>query len=169
MTDPNWHIAQFNIANARYPLTDSRMDGFTSNLEQINSLAEASPGFVWRLQSDSGNATDILIGDDPNLIPNMSVWDSVENLFDFAYRSAHRLIVAERRNWFQRPNGAYQVLWWIPAGSEPTVDQGLEKLALLDQKGPSQQAFTFNTKYQPPVFDSAPENMQPERYCSGWK
>ena len=107
-----WHIAQINVATALYPAEDPRMSDFYSRLDDVNALADGSPGFVWRLQSESGNATDIQVGEDPLLIVNMSVWQSVEALFDFAYKSAHRHVVADRRQWFSRPDGAYQALWW---------------------------------------------------------
>ena len=150
----DWQIAQFNIAKALYPDDDSRMSGFFSQLDDINALAESSAGFVWRLQSDSGNATDIQVGDDPLLIVNMSVWESVEALFDFAYKSAHKNVFANRRQWFSRPEVAYQVLWWVPAEHQPTLDEGLGKLELLQKSGPGPQAFTFKTKFPPPGNDT---------------
>ena len=163
----DWQIAQMNIAKAMYPHDDDRMSGFFSQLDEVNALAESSTGFVWRLQSESGNATDILVRDDPLLIVNMSVWQSVEALFDFAYKSAHKNVLADRRQWFSRPEGRYQVLWWVPAGHEPTLEEGLAKLELLQASGPGPQAFTFKTKYPPPGEAGAPENLNPS--CSGWE
>lgn len=164
-----WHVAQFNIATALYPQDDPRMSQFYAQLDEVNALAEDSVGFVWRLQSDTGNATDIQVGDDPMLIVNMSVWESVEALFDFAYKSAHRKVLADRRQWFSRPERAYQVLWWLPIGHEPTAEEGMERLALLRTTGPSSEAFTFKKKFPPPGEPGAPVNLNPEPYCSGWK
>lgn len=167
MTD-NWQVAQMNIATALHPHDDPRMLRFFSQLDEINALAESSAGFVWRLQSDSGNATDIQVGDDPLLIVNMSVWETVEALFEFAYKSAHREVIADRRQWFKRPAGAYQVLWWVAAGHQPTVEEGLAALELLETAGPSPQAFTFKKKFPHPGSSGAPQNLNPEPYCSGW-
>jgi len=111
-----WQVAQLNVANAMYPIDDDRMSRFVMQLDDINALADSSPGFVWRLQGDSGNATDIQVDGDPMLLVNMSVWESVADLFNFAYKSAHRKVVADRRQWFKRPDGDYQVLWWAILG-----------------------------------------------------
>src|ERR1700730_14593438 len=98
-----WHIAQMNVATAFYPLDDPRISEFMGLLDEVNALAEQSPGFVWRLKSDQGNATDIKASDDPKFIVNMSLWQSPEALFDFVYRSSHRLVMAKRRQWFAPP------------------------------------------------------------------
>jgi len=133
-----------------------------NQLDTVNAMADASPGFVWRLQSAQGNATDILVSDDPYFLVNMSVWQDVESLFDFVYRSSHRLVMAKRRDWFVAPEGAYQVLWWIPAGSIPTPQEGLARLRHLEHNGPSPQAFTFRQKYPPPAIAEPPgDNIGP--------
>lgn len=147
----NWHIAQLNIATSLYPRDDQRMSGFFAQLDEVNALADSSPGFVWRLETEAGNATDIVVGDDPLLIVNMSVWQSIDALFDFAYRSAHRKVIADRKQWFSRPDGAYQVLWWVPDGHQPSVDEGMARLDLLQKSGLSPDAFTFKSKFPPPV------------------
>ncbi|MDX1562246.1 MAG: DUF3291 domain-containing protein [Gammaproteobacteria bacterium] len=148
-----WQLAQLNIAKAKYPLDDPRMHGFVSQIDAVNALAERSPGFVWRLKTDTGNAADIEVGDDPLLVVNMSVWSSVEALSDFAYKSAHRLVVANRKTWFEKPDQAYQVLWWVPAGHRPTTDQGFERLEALRKSGPSPAAFTFAARFPAPGAD----------------
>jgi Domain of unknown function (DUF3291) len=163
-----WQIAQVNVATALYPLDDAGMAEFIGLLDQVNALAEASPGFVWRLKSDQGNATDLKLSDDAKFIVNMSVWQSVEALFDFAYRSAHREVMAKRRQWFVPPSGAYQALWWVRAGEFPTGEQGLERLRHLDRHGPTDFAFTFKRKFPPPGSSAPPEDMRPEPYCIGW-
>lgn len=165
----HWHIAQMNVATALYAQDDRRIARFYAQLDEINALADISPGFVWRLQSDSGNATDIQVSDNPLFLINMSVWETVEALFDFAYKSAHRLVVADRREWFERPDGAYQVLWWVPAGHHPSVEEGLERLRMLRESGPTPQAFSFNRKFPPPGERGAPKDLKPEPYCSGWE
>lgn len=165
----NWHVAQINIATALYPHDDHRMNRFFEQLDDVNSLADGSPGFIWRLQSETGNATDIRVDDNPLLIVNMSVWQSVEALFDFAYKSAHRNVMTDRRRWFERPEGAYQALWWVPAGHRPSVEEGMARLALLQASRPGPLAFTFKKKFPPPGTTGAPEDLNPEPYCSGWE
>ncbi len=167
--NPHWHIAQINVGTALYPTDDQRMSGFTNRLDEINALAEQSTGFVWRLQDESGNATDIDTGGPPLFIVNMSVWDRVETLFEFVYKTAHRPVMTDRRQWFARPDGAYQVLWWIPAGHIPTVEEGLQRLELLKSAGPSPRAFSFKAKYPCPDLEGGPNDMQPAPYCSGWE
>lgn len=164
-----WHIAQINVGHVLHPVEDPRMAGFTGRLDEINAQADAAPGFVWRLQSDSGNATDILVSDDPAFIVNMSVWQSVDALFQFVYRTAHQGVMAGRRQWFARPQGAYQVLWWVPAGHLPTPQEGLDRLALLEREGPSPFAFTFKKSFPPPGAAGAPSDLAPDPYCVGWQ
>ena len=166
MTD--WHIAQLNVATARFALDDPRIADFMAQLDDINGLAEDSPGFVWRLQSDSGNATDIQVGDDPKLVINMSVWQSAETLFDFAYKSAHRGVMTRRREWFVPPSAAYQVLWWVEAGTQPTAQEGMDRLAHLNRHGPSAHAFNFKNRFPPPGQAGGPSDLAPEPYCVGW-
>ncbi len=165
----DWHVAQLNIATALYPMDDQRMSRFVEQLDAINALADNSPGFIWRLQSESGNATDIVVDDDPMLIVNMSVWRDVDALFEFAYKTAHRQVIADRRQWFKRPDGAYQVLWWVRAGHEPSVDEGMAKLRLLRTSDPGAQAFTFKVKFPPPGQPGEPQDLKPEPFCSGWE
>ncbi len=164
----DWQIAQMNVATALYALEDPRIAEFIERLDEVNALADSSPGFVWRLQTGSGNATDIQATDDPRLIINMSVWESVEALFDFAYKSAHRLVLRQRREWFAPPKGAYQVLWWVPAGTQPSVQDGLDRLRFLDEQGSTASAFTFKAKFPPPGLAGEPEDLKPEPYCVGW-
>jgi heme-degrading monooxygenase HmoA len=162
------HIAQMNVGTARYPLDDPRIAEFMGRLDEVNALADAAPGFVWRLKSADGNATSIKVSDDPLFIVNMSVWESVEALFDFVYRTSHRNVMAKRRDWFERPDGAYMVLWWVPAGTTPTPLEGLERLRWLDQHGPSAHAFDFRHKFPPPGGAGSAEDMEPQPYCVGW-
>ena len=164
-----WHIAQMNVGRTVDDVDSDTLSEFVANLDRINALAEGHPGFVWRLKSGSGNATDIAIADDPRFIPNMSVWESVEALFDYVYKSDHRAIMVRRREWFERPTHAFQVLWWVPAGHAPTVQEGLAKLAVLDRLGPTPSAFTFKSRFPAPDLpDAAPDDMEPDPYCVGW-
>jgi hypothetical protein len=165
---PSWHIAQFNVGRAVAPLESAELADFVANLDRINALAQEAPGFVWRLQSDDGNATDIKVTDDPQFIINMSVWSSIDALFDFVYRTAHSAIMARRREWFERPAEAYQVLWWVPAGHTPTPEEALERLELLRREGPSAQAFHFKSRFPPPGEAGGPSVGGPEPTCVGW-
>lgn len=167
-TFDNWHLAQLNIARALHPADDPRMREFYARLDEINALADTSPGFVWRLAGESGNATAIEVDGDPSLIVNMSVWQSVEALFDFAYRSAHKKVMSKRRQWFSRPQGQYQVLWWIPAGHRPTLSEGMARLDELNTRGTGPRAFSFKSKFAPPGCAGEPEDLKPEPYCSNW-
>ena len=142
-----FHLAQINVARALAPLDDPKLAGFVARLDAINALADSSPGFVWRLQSDSGNATDIQVSEDPQFIVNMSVWQDLDALFAYVYRSDHLQVMAQRRQWFEKPAGAFMALWWLPAGTLPDVGEGLERIARLDRLGPTAAAFTFKQPF----------------------
>ncbi|MHB8813098.1 MAG: DUF3291 domain-containing protein [Steroidobacteraceae bacterium] len=145
-----WHIAQLNVGRAVALPGSPELADFMAALDRINALAESSAGFVWRLQSASGNATDILVSDDPRSLVNMSVWSSVEALFGFVYRSGHTQVMQRRREWFEKPVEAHQVLWWVPAGHIPSIEEALERLAHLRREGPTERAFTFSRRYPAP-------------------
>jgi Domain of unknown function (DUF3291) len=168
MTLTSWHIAQMNVGRTVAPVDSPAIADFMAALDRINALAEASPGFVWRLQSDSGNATDIKTSDDPQFIVNMSVWASVEALFEFVYRSAHTPVMGRRREWFEKPTEDYQVLWWVPAGHRPTTQEGLARLDHLRRHGPTAHAFSFKQRFPTPGVSGSPDDMKPEPYCVGW-
>ena len=163
-----WHIAQMNVGRTVDAMDSPAMAGFANRLSEINALADAAPGFVWRLQSEAGNATDIKPTGDPLFIVNMSVWADVESLFAYVYRTVHRDVMVSRRAWFERPAGAYQVLWWVAAGAVPTVAQGLARLAVLQAEGPGPAAFTFKDVFPKPVA-GASRDMEPEPFCVGWR
>lgn len=145
---PVRHLAQINVARAIYALDDPGMDDFMAALDTFNALAEAQPGFVWRLQSDSGNATDIRSDGDERLIINMSVWRDIDALFDYAYNSDHITIMRRRREWFEKHDAPALALWWVEVGHTPALEEGLERLEHLRANGPSQQAFTFRDRFQ---------------------
>ena len=162
-----WHLAQVNVARLVAAMPDPRVVPFFEALDRINALADASPGFVWRLQDETGNATAISYSPDPLLAINMSVWIDAESLFDYVYRSAHTPEMARRREYFARYDGAYQALWWIPAGSIPSVNDALSRLWLLDRFGPSAQAFTFKARFPRPDEGFPPVDMNPDPWCAG--
>jgi len=163
-----WHLAQINVARLVAPEGDARVQGFFDALERVNALADASPGFVWRLQDGEGaGATAIQATVDPQLIVNLSVWTDADALFAFVYRSGHTPVMAQRRGWFERPAGAYQALWWIPAGDLPTVNDGLSRLWHLDRFGPTPLAFTFKARFPAPGELGAPTDMEPDPWCVG--
>ena len=159
-----WHLAQLNIARPRAPVDSPLLAEFVAQLAEINALAESSPGFVWRLVGDNDNATGIQVAD-PTIIVNMSVWQTPEHLFDYVYKTAHTKVMARRREWFERM-ATYMVLFWIPAGTIPTVDEALAKLAVLEANGPSPEAFTFKQRYPAPGTTGDPTDMRPEPFCT---
>ncbi len=144
-----WQIAQVNIARMKAPLDSPVMEGFVARLDEINRLADGSPGFVWRLQTDQGNATYLRPYDDDRILFNLSVWESVEALKTYVYRTAHAELLKGRRSWFEQFDGAYLALWWVPAGHIPGVDEAKKRLAHLEEHGSSQFAFTFKTVVPP--------------------
>ena len=144
-----WHVAEINIARALAPLTDPRMADFVAQLETVNGMADASPGFVWRLKADDGGASSyVRVSDDECLIVNMSVWTSVNLLQDFVYRThAHAAVYRDRLRWFEPLDEPPLALWWIPAGHIPSLDEGRRRLALLAREGPTPAAFTFKRQF----------------------
>lgn len=144
-----FHIAQVNIARMKAPLDSPVMAGFVARLAEINALADGSPGFVWRLQTDEGDATYLRPYDDERILFNLSVWESVDALKTYVYKTAHAELLRDRRSWFEHFAAAYVALWWVPAGHIPGVDEAKKRLAHLDEHGPSQFAFTFKTVHAP--------------------
>jgi len=143
-------LAQCNIGRLLAPLDSPPLAGFVAALEPVNRLADQAPGFVWRLQTEDGDATAIRAFDDDMMIVNMSVWDSVGALAEFTYRSAHRDVMRGRRNYFERPTDQYMVLWWIPTGTVPTVAEAQARLERLRREGPTPHAFTFRSPFPAP-------------------
>lgn len=149
MNTEHFHLAQLNIAHTRFAVDDPGMADFMAGLDRINALADATPGFVWRLQSASGNATDIQAYDDPRLLVNMSVWESVDALRAYVYRSGHVDFLRRRKEWFETGETPFQVLWWVAAGHIPTVNEAKARLEHLTTHGPTAYAFTFRTPFEP--------------------
>jgi len=145
-----WQVAQLNIGRMKAPPEDPLIADFMAALDPINALADAAPGFVWRLQTEDGNATAIRPYEDELLLVNMSTWASVEALADFVYRSAHRDVMVRRREWFEKMDELFTVLWWVPAGHVPSVDEAKDRLERLRTEGPTPEAFTFRHPFPPP-------------------
>ncbi len=142
------HIAQFNIARLKAPLDDPLLAGFVARLDEINALGDQSPGFVWRLQTPEGNATYLRPYDDDRILVNMSVWETIEHLQQFVYRTAHAELLRQRQSWFEKVASAYLTLWWVPAGHQPDVEEGKLRLAHLAAHGPTLFAFTFQKRFR---------------------
>lgn len=147
-----WHLAQFNIARMRYALDSPEMAEFAAGLDPINALGERSPGFVWRHTDETGSSTSTRIFDDTELLINFTVWESVDALWDYAYRSGHVEFLRRRREWFGPVEGyPSTVLWWIPAGAIPALDEATKRLEHLRDHGPTAEAFTFRERFGPPA------------------
>jgi hypothetical protein len=145
---PQYQLAQLNVATFLTNRDAPEVADFMNALDEINALADASDGFVWRLQDESGDATSFNpMGD--NTIVNMSVWRDVESLFDFTYRSAHTVVLGRRKEWFKMPKESHFVLWWVPVGHTPDIYEAIDRLHLLQDSGPSPLAFTFKSAYDP--------------------
>lgn len=149
MSAASYHIAQLNIGRVRAPVDDPLMADFTNNLVAINTLGHDTPGFVWQLLTDEGDSTAFRIfPDEDNLLINMTVWETIEALFDFTYKSQHVAFLRRRREWFEPMRDLPSlVLWWVPAEHHPTLEEATEKLLYLHQHGPTPLAFTFRQRY----------------------
>lgn len=144
-----YELAQLNIGKMKGPLDSPLLADFVANLDRINTVAEASAGFVWRLQTSEGDATSLRpLGDDT--LVNMSVWKDVASLRNYVYRSAHVEVMRRRKEWFEHVSEAFVVLWWVPGGHRPSIQEAIAKLELLRSAGPSEDAFTFREAYLPP-------------------
>jgi hypothetical protein len=161
-----YHLAQTNIGRFRAPLDDPIMEGFRTQLDPINALADASPGFVWRLQTEDGNATAIRPYAGDNLMAiNMSVWASLESLQQFVYKSSHVGTLRGRKQWFEEIEGPILVLWWVPEGHIPSVEEAQARLAHLKAHGPTPHAFTFRTPFPPPAGDVTETQALDDAFC----
>ena len=144
-----WHLAQLNVARLLAPMDSPQLAEFVAALDAVNAVADAAPGFVWRLQEESGNATGLRPwGDD--VIVNLSVWESAEALQAYVFRTSHADVLRRRREWFEPYGSAHLVLWWVPRGHVPELDEARERLELVNQVGPSPEAFTLRQPYDPP-------------------
>ena len=149
------HLAQVNVAKLLEPIDSELLRDFVDALEPVNALADGSPGFVWRLQTEDGDATSIRVFDDDMIILNMSVWTSLDDLKTFVYRGDHAQVMRNRKKWFHQMRETYLALWWIPEGHIPTEEEGAHRLEHLRANGPSPTAFTFKNYFPPNPFLSS--------------
>jgi hypothetical protein len=149
MVERKHHLAEINVARMRAPLTDPMMAGFVAQLEAVNASADAAPGFVWRLQTSDGDATALRVFAEDDILVNLSVWETLEDLFAFTYKGGHVGAYRARGDWFHRPTEAVLALWWIAAGELPTVEDAKARLDHLRAHGPSPHAFTFKSRFPP--------------------
>lgn len=150
---PKFHLAQLNIGRMLGPTDSPVMAEFMNALDRINALAEASPGFVWRLKDETGNATSIRVYADERLAVNLSVWESVEALREYAYKSEHVAFVRRRHEWFETLTTPYMVMWWIPAGTQPTPQEAKARLEHLTEHGETPHAFSFKKLFEPEMIN----------------
>ena len=145
-----FHLAQCNIVKLKAPLDSPIVAGFVAALEPINALADSAPGFVWRLKTDDGDATSIRVFADDQILLNMSVWESMEALSNYLYRSGHKDVLRQRRQWADRFEGVQAAMWWIRAGTVPEPSEAVARMDHLSRVGPSAYAFTFRTTFAAP-------------------
>jgi uncharacterized protein DUF3291 len=164
-------LAQVNIGRLRAPLDSPQLAGFMAALDPVNAVADAAPGFVWRLQTEDGNATAVRAFEwdqagSAGVIMNMSVWESVEALAAFVYSERHRQVLRRRREWFERMEEAYLALWWVPRGYVPTTDEAEDRIRHLRAHGPTPHAFTLRVHFPPPgAGERAPRPGREEWMC----
>jgi len=151
----DYHLAQLNIARLSEPIDSPRLADFVAALDRINALADEAPGFVWRLQSEDGDATAMRpFGDD--YLVNISVWEDIGSLHAYVYRSAHVDIMRRKKEWFEKMRESHLVLWWVPKGHLPTEAEAGARLETLRAEGPCAEAFTFARPFPPPGAEDAP-------------
>jgi hypothetical protein len=164
-----WHLAQVNVARLIAPLDDERLGDFVDALDPVNAAADVAPGFVWRLQTEDGNATAIRaftwdLGDGVGVIVNLSVWTGLEHLAAYVFGDAHVAVLRRRREWFQLMEEAHLACWWIPAGERPTTAEAEDRVRHLREHGPTPHAFTLRASYPPP----GPAETGPIRGADDW-
>lgn len=156
----SYHLAQLNVGILRAPLDDPQTAGFVALLEPINALADTSPGFVWRLRDEETDDATSFRPFAPDVLVNLSVWESFEALRDFTYRTAHLDALRRRKEWFTTLSGSHLALWWVPAGHIPTVEEAGQRLEHIRAHGPTPHAFTFRARFDPPT-EAAPDAPVP--------
>jgi Domain of unknown function (DUF3291) len=164
-------LAQVNIGRLVAPLDSPRLADFAAGLDPVNAVADGAPGFVWRLQTEDGNATALRAfeadaeGSDGGILINMSVWESVEALAAFVYGDEHLAVLRRRREWFERLKEAYAALWWVPRGHIPTITEAEERVKSLREHGPTPQAFTLRVHFPPPDSSETRARVSPEDWA----
>ena len=142
------HLAQLNIGITREPLDAPPLRGFVEALDPVNAAADAAPEFVWRLQTEDGDATALRPYADTRILINLSVWTDLAALRAYVYRSPHATVMRRRRDWFERFDRVYVALWWVPKGHRPTVTEAVARLAHLERHGPTEHSFTFAEPFE---------------------
>jgi hypothetical protein len=161
-------LAQVNIGRLVAPLDSPQLAEFAAALDPVNAVADGAPGFVWRLQTEDGNATALRAfeqdadGADGGILINMSVWESVEALAGYVYGTAHIAVLRRRREWFERMTDAYTALWWIPRGRIPTIHEAEDRVRHLRAHGPTPHAFTLREHFPPPDGESVEMLVSPD-------
>ena len=161
-------LAQVNVGRLLAPLDSPRLADFAAALAPVNAVADSAPGFVWRLQTEDGNATAIRVfeqdaeGADGGILINMSVWESVEALAAYVYGLAHIAVLRRRREWFEHMRDAYTALWWIPRGHIPTTLEAEDRIKRLRAHGPTPYAFTLREHFPPPDSGDTELRRSPE-------
>ena len=145
----NFQLAQINVAHAIDDLDSATLAGFVNRLDEINALADSAPGFVWRLISDENDSSYIPAYKNPRIIVNLSVWENLESLKMFVYRSAHVELIQQKKDWFKPVTTAHMALWWVPKDTQPSESDGAHRLSHLTKHGTSPEAFTFSKPYPP--------------------
>jgi hypothetical protein len=146
-----FQLAEINVARMKgVTINDPMMKEFVDNLDRVNDLAENSEGFVWRLKDESNNATNLNPYNDEQMIINISVWESIETLEHYVYKTFHTDFLKRRREWFQTYGKVYMAMWWIPQGQFPTVEEAVDKLDYLEKNGVSPFAFNFRNRFPQP-------------------
>ena len=153
----DFHLAQVNIGRLLGPLDGPLLAGFVARLDEINALADGSPGFVWRFQTAGGNATALRPYDDDRILFNMSVWTTLDDLRQYVYRSAHAQLISQRKDWFEKFERPYLALWWVPARHIPNVEEAKMRLAHLEANGETAEAFTFKNAFPMPMGEESRE------------
>jgi hypothetical protein len=162
----DYHLAQVNIGRLVAPLDSRELAGFVAGLEPVNALADAAPGFVWRLQTEDGNATSVRAFEwdeagSAGVLVNMSVWESVEALAAFVYGGPHLAVLRRRREWFERMRESHSALWWVPAGVRPATADAEDRIRRLRTDGPTPAAFTLQQHFPPPGAGDARPRLAP--------
>jgi hypothetical protein len=164
-------VAQVNIGRLAAPLDSPQLADFVAGLDPVNAVADGAPGFVWRLQTEDGNATALRVfeqdaeGADGGILINMSVWETVEDLASFVYGEAHLAVLRRRREWFERLKDAYAALWWVPRGHIPTTVEAEDRVKHLRAHGPTPRAFTLKVHFPPPGSADAEPLHSPEDWA----
>jgi hypothetical protein len=149
----NYYLSQVNIGRILAPIDSPVMADFVNNLDEINALAESSPGFIWRLKDDANNATSIHVFDDGRILINMSVWETSEHLYQFTYKTVHTEYLKRRKEWFEKMGEMYYALWHVPVGHIPTAEEAKQRLEHLRAHGETPYAFTFRKQFEPVALD----------------